>query len=170
MMGVDADRYVMLSDAGYGFICELEHMLTKNKKGKVTLSVPKGAAALPSLKINSLEQDFIAVVTTGGYLTIYPVTELPELAKGKGVKLINIPSKLLKSRDEYVLGATTFKKGQHVLVHSGKRYLRLKGQDLDHYTGERGKRGRKLPKGFQAVKAITTEKASATSQDIKIDE
>jgi len=117
MMGADKDQYVMLSDAGYGFICEIENMLTKNKKGKATLSVPKGAQALPSLRINSLEQDFIAVVTTAGYLMIYSVTELPELAKGKGVKLINVPSKLLKARDEYVLGATTFKKGQHVLVH-----------------------------------------------------
>jgi len=170
MMGADKDQYVMLSDAGYGFICEIENMLTKNKKGKATLSVPKGAEALPSLQINNLEQDFIAVVTTSGYLMIYPVSELPELAKGKGVKLINVPSKLLKARDEYVLGATTFKKGQHVLVHAGKRYLRLKGQDLDHYIGERGKRGRKLPKGFQAVKAITTEKASATQDDIKLDD
>ena len=103
-------------------------------------------------------------------MTIYPVTELPILAKGKGVKLINVPSKLLKARDEFVLGATTFRKGQHVLVHSGKRYLRLKGQDLEHYSGERGKRGRKLPKGFQAVKAITTEAASATQEDIKLDD
>lgn len=167
MMGADSDQYVMLSDAGYGFICTVSDMLTKNKKGKATLSVPKGAEALGALEISNLEQDFIAVVTTSGYLTIYSVTELPELAKGKGVKLINIPSKLLKARDEYVLGATTFKKGQHVLVHSGKRYLRLKGQDLEHYMGERGKRGRKLPKGFQAVKAITTEMASATPDDIK---
>ena len=169
MMGADSDQYVMLSDAGYGFICEIENMLTKNKKGKATLSVPKGAQALPALPITELDQVYIAVVTTSGYLTIYPVTELPELAKGKGVKLINIPSKLLKARDEYVLGATTFKRGQHVLVHAGKRYLRLKGQDLDHYMGERGKRGRKLPKGFQAVKAITTEKASATQDEIQID-
>lgn len=170
MMGPDSDPFIMLSDAGYGFICHLENMLTKNKKGKATLSVPKGAQALPALALNSLEQDFIAVVTTAGYLTIYPVTELPELAKGKGVKLINVPSKLLKAREEYVLGATTFKKGQHVLVHSGKRYLRLKGQDLDHYMGERGKRGRKLPKGFQSVKAITTEAASATQDQIKLDD
>ncbi|GHA06898.1 DNA topoisomerase 4 subunit A [Arenicella chitinivorans] len=169
MMGADQDQYVMLSDAGYGFICAVENMLTKNKKGKATLSVPKGAHALPALPIAELDQVYIAVVTTSGYLTIYPVTELPELAKGKGVKLINIPSKLLKARDEYVLGATTFKRGQHVLVHAGKRYLRLKGQDLDHYMGERGKRGRKLPKGFQAVKAITTEKASATPDEIQID-
>jgi topoisomerase-4 subunit A len=169
MMGADTDQFVMLSDAGYGFVCNIENMLTKNKKGKATLSVPKGAEALPSLPINSMQQDYLAVVTTAGYLAIYPVTELPELGKGKGVKLINVPSALLKSRSEYVLGATTFKKGQHVLVHAGKRYLRLKGQDLDQYMGERGKRGRKLPKGFQAVKAITTEKASATQDDILID-
>ena len=170
MMGVGTDQYVLLSDAGYGFICVLDDMLTKNKKGKATLSVPKGAEALRALPMNDAQQEFIAVVTTAGYLTIYPVTELPELAKGKGVKLINIPSKLLKQRQEYVLGATTFRKGQHVLVHSGKRYLRLKGQDLDHYVGERGKRGRKLPKGFQAVKAITTEAASATQDEIKLEE
>jgi len=116
MMGAKKDQYVMLSDAGYGFICEIENMLTKNKKGKATLSVPKGAEALASLRINDVEQDYLAVVTTSGYLTIYSVTELPELAKGKGVKLINIPSKLLKARNEYVLGATTFRKGQHVLI------------------------------------------------------
>jgi len=169
MMGKDQDQYVMFSDAGYGFICQIENMLTKNKKGKATLSVPNGAESLPALKVNNPQDDFLAVVTTAGYLTIYPVTELPELAKGKGVKLINIPSALLKDRSEYVLGATIFRKGQHVLVHAGKRYLRLKGQDIEHYMGERGKRGRKLPKGFQAVKAITTEKASATPDDIKID-
>ncbi len=170
MMGKDKEQYVLASDAGYGFICNIEDMVTKNKKGKATLSVPKGADALPPLKVNDLETDFLAVVTTAGYLTIYPVTELPELGKGKGVKLINVPSKLLKEREEYVLGATTFKKGQHVLVHAGKRYLRLKGQDLEHYMGERGKRGRKLPKGFQTVKAITTEKASATQEDILQDQ
>ena len=166
MMGPNADQHVLLSDAGYGFICSLDNMLTKNKKGKATLSVPKGAHALASLPVKNLQQDMIAVVTTAGYLAIYSVTELPELAKGKGVKLINIPSKLLKARDEYVLGATTFRKGQHVLVHVGKRYLRLKGQDLEHYIGERGKRGKKLPKGFQAVKSITTEAASATADEI----
>lgn len=170
MMGADKDQYVLLSDAGYGFVCSLDDMLTKNKKGKATLSVPKGAQALGALPIKSAAEDFIAVVTTAGYLTIYSVTELPELGRGKGVKLINIPSKLLKARDEFVLGATTFRKGQHVLVHAGKRYLRLKGQDLEHYMGERGKRGRKLPKGFQAVKAITTEAASATSEQIKLEE
>ena len=165
-MGAENQQYVLLSDAGYGFICKLEDMLTKNKKGKATLSVPKGAKALLPIAINDFEQDFIAVVTTGGYLTMYPVSELPELAKGKGVKLVNIPSKLLKSREEIVLGATIFRRGQHVLVHSGKRYLRLKGSDLDHYIGERGLRGKKLPKGFQQVKAITTEAASATQEDI----
>ena len=170
MMGVDADQYMILSDAGYGFICRLEDMVTKNKKGKATLSVPKGAQALRPSKVNDLENDFVAVVTTAGYLAIYAVSELPELGKGKGVKLINIPSKLLKARDEYVLGATIFKKGQHVLIHSGKRYLRLKGQDIDAYKGERGKRGKKLPKGYQTVKAITTEAASATQEDIMLDD
>jgi len=170
VMGPDTDQYVMYSDAGHGFICKIADMQTKNKKGKATLSVPAGANALTPIKVDNAEQDFLAVVTTAGYLTIYPVSELPELGKGKGVKLLNVPAKLLKDREEYILGATIFHKGQHVLVHAGKRYLRLKGQDLETYTGERGKRGRKLPKGFQSVKAITTEKASATPDEIKLDD
>jgi topoisomerase-4 subunit A len=171
LMGKDADKYVMYCDAGYGFVCQIEDMQTKNKKGKVTLNVPKGATSLEPLPLidaqKGKEFDYLAVVTTSGYLTIYPISELPELAKGKGVKLINIPSKKLKEREEYVVGATTFRKGQHVLIYAGKRYLRLKGSDLDHYMGERGLRGKKLPKGFQQVKGIGTESASA---EISVDD
>ena len=44
-----------------------------------------------------------------------------------------------------------------LLVHSGKRYLRLKASDLVHYRGERGRRGNKLPRGFQNVDSLAVE-------------
>jgi len=43
-----------------------------------------------------------------------------------------------------------------VVVHSGRRFLRLKPADLDHYRGERGRRGSKLPRGFQKVDRLET--------------
>jgi len=82
---------------------------------------------------------------------------LPELGRGKGVKVINIPSKLLKSGDEYVVSAVAFSQGQTVVVHSGQRYLNLKPSEQDHYRGARGLRGKKLPRGFQQVRQLGVE-------------
>jgi topoisomerase-4 subunit A len=155
--GASSQDYILASDSGYGLVVNFADMLTKNKKGKATLSVPKeGAAILPS-PLNSYENDSVAVVTSGGYLLVYAAQELPKLAKGKGVKLINIPSKLLKSRQELIVSVISFTDDQAILIHAGKRYLRLKGADLDHYRGERGLRGKKLPRGFQQVSHLEVE-------------
>jgi len=85
---------------------------------------------------------------------VFPLSELPQLARGKGNKLINIPSSRLQSRDEFMVSVSVISPGQQLLVHSGKRYLNLKLSDLEHYRGERGRRGNKLPRGFQKVDKI----------------
>lgn len=150
-------EYVLASDSGYGLVCKVEDMLTKNKKGKATLSVPGDGSSLLPVKVNDYAADTLAVVTSGGYLSLYPLTELPQLARGKGVKLINVPAKLLKSREEVIQSIVVLSEGQQLLVHAGKRYLRLKSADLDHYRGERSLRGKKLPRGFQQVSHLSIE-------------
>ena len=152
-----SSHYVLASDSGYGLVVKLEDMLTKNKKGKATLKVPKDGQALLPIRIEDYQTHSIAVVTTAGYLLVYAATELPLLAKGKGVKLINISAKLLKNREEIVVSVVALSSEQSLLVHSGKRHLRLKGADLDHYRGERGLRGKKLPRGFQQVNNLVAE-------------
>ena len=149
--------YVLASDSGYGLLVKLEDMLTKNKKGKATLNVPKDGQALLPKRVEDHQTDSVAVVTSSGYLLVYAVDELPLLAKGKGVKLINIPAKLLKNREEVVVSVVAISSEQSLIVHSGKRHLRLKGADLDHYRGERGLRGKKLPRGFQQVSDLVAE-------------
>ena len=151
------ENYILASDSGYGLIVKLEDMVTKNKKGKATLNVPKTGNAITPRPVLNIESDLIAVVTTSGYLLVYPAQELPLLAKGKGVKLINIPAKLLKGRDETIAAVIAFAKEQSLIVYSGKRHLRLKGPDLDHYIGERSFRGKKLPRGFQQVNNLAVE-------------
>ena len=149
--------YVLASDSGYGLLVKLEDMLTKNKKGKATLNVPKDGQALLPKRVEVHQTDSVAVVTSSGYLLVYAVDELPLLVKGKGVKLINIPAKLLKNREEVVVSVVAISSEQSLIVHSGKRHLRLKGADLDHYRGERGLRGKKLPRGFQQVSDLVAE-------------
>ena len=157
MLNDVSSHYVLASDSGFGLVVKLDDMLTKNKKGKAILNVPKDGQALIPKSIDDYTNSYIAVVTSGGYLLVYAAEELPLLAKGKGVKLINIPAKLLKSREELIVSVTAINSDQALIVHSGKRYLRLKGVDLDHYRGERGLRGKKLPRGFQQVNDLTVE-------------
>jgi topoisomerase-4 subunit A len=157
LMGQSNDKYLLCSSAGYGFICSVADMLSKNRKGKATLKVPDGFTALVPSSVSEYQTDSLAVVTSAGYLAIYAASELPELGRGKGVKVINIPSKLLKSGDEYVVSAVAFSAGQMVVVHSGQRYLNLKASEQDHYRGARGLRGKKLPRGFQQVRRLGVE-------------
>ena len=157
LMGQSNDKYLLCSSAGYGFICSVADMLSKNRKGKATLKVPDGFTALVPSSVSEYQTDSLAVVTSAGYLAIYAASELPELGRGKGVKVINIPSKLLKSGDEYVVSAVAFSPGQMVVVHSGQRYLNLKASEQDHYRGARGLRGKKLPRGFQQVRRLGVE-------------
>jgi len=157
MMGEDTDLYLLGSDFGYAFIARLGELHTKNKKGKAVLKVPPGAGVLTPQQIMNPGEDWLAIITTAGYLLVYLAGELPRMGKGKGVKMINIPSKKLKAGEEKVFAVVAFHETNHLIVHSGKRHLRLKPGDLDRYVGERGLRGRKLPRGFQQVRAVEVE-------------
>ena len=151
MMGSTAKKYLLSSDAGYGFIATAEDLVTKNKKGKAILRVTKGFSALPPSPLDIEAENWIAAVTSEGYMLVFAADELPALPKGKGIKLINIPAARLKAGEEKVVGAVAFCEGDHLIVHSGKRYLNLKPSEIDHYLGDRAKRGLKLPKGFRQV-------------------
>jgi topoisomerase-4 subunit A len=121
--------------------------------------LPEGAQVLPPQLINSPEQVQLAAVSNDGRLLVFPVTELPELAKGKGNKIMNIPSAKVQSREEFVVALAVIHPGQLLTLHSGKRFITLKAADLEHYKGERGRRGNKLPRGFQKVdKAEVSDK------------
>ena len=150
-MGAADELYLIASDAGYGFLARLGDLITKNRSGKVLLSLPAGARVLAPHRVASLEQDFVAAVSSEGRLLLHPVSELPTLPKGKGVKLINIPAAKLKLRDEYVVGVAVLSAKDGLTVFAGKRYLNLRPADLEHFKLGRGRRGLKLPRGFQRV-------------------
>lgn len=151
----EQDLYVLASDAGYGFIIQGEEMLAKNKAGKALISLPKAAKVLTPKRLRTQENMQIAVVTTDGRLLLFPVTDLPQLSKGKGNKLIGIPSDRAAKREELVVDFALVPEGANLVVESGKRTLTLKNTDLQHYCGERGRRGNKLPRGFQRVDGIS---------------
>jgi len=154
MMGQPEDLYLLATDFGYGFVCKLEDMITRNKSGKATLSVPKGARVLPPVKVRSLEDDWIVAVTSEGYMLVTHLGELPQMARGKGNKIINVPPAKLKSREETVVATILVQDGETIKVTAGKKYKVMKGAEVDEYAGERGRRGAKLPRGYQKVDAL----------------
>lgn len=154
MMGQPDDYYLLATDGGYGFACKLEDMMTRNKKGKVVLSVPKGARVLPPVRVRSLDDDWILAITSEGYMLVTALTELPVLSKGKGNKIINVPPAKFKNREEYVKAIALVQDGEKVTIHAGKKHKTMKGAEVDEYAAERGRRGWKLPRGYQAVDRI----------------
>ena len=155
LTGVDADRYLLASDAGYGFIARFADLQTKNKAGKAVLSLPKGAGVLQPGSVGSADEAaMVAAVTNEGRLLVFPLTDLPELSRGKGNKIIGIPTPRAAVREELMVGAVVLVPGTVLQITAGKRHLKLKFSDLENYRGERGRRGNKLPNGFQKVVAV----------------
>jgi topoisomerase-4 subunit A len=152
--GEDEARLLLASDAGYGFIVRLGDLHTPKKAGKVVLTPPPGSAVLPASPVGSPAQDRVAVVTSDGYLLIFPAADLPEMARGKGNKLIDLPAKGGAVR---VVGVVVVPPERGLIVYAGKRHMRIKAPDLNEYGGERARRGKLLPKGYQNVERIEVE-------------
>jgi topoisomerase-4 subunit A len=153
----DNGLYVLASDAGYGFVVKGEDLQAKNKAGKALISLPNGAKVLPPKPVASLDDTSLAVVTNEGRLLVFAISELPQLAKGKGNKLISIPGERVAKREEYVVDLAVVPAGASLTLQAGKRPYTLKGSDLEHYRAERGRRGNKLPRGFQRVDSLQVE-------------
>ncbi|MCD6039783.1 MAG: parC [Gammaproteobacteria bacterium] len=158
IVGEDEQQYVLASDAGYGFTTKLANLYGKNRAGKSALSLPSGSKALQPQLITNKNTDFIAAVSNTGSLLIFPVKELPDLVKGKGNKIMNIPSKRVLTREEFLADLLVLSQNQTLVITSGKKQLKLKPNDWQPYVGERGKRGNKLPRALQKIDKLSTEK------------
>jgi len=151
----DLDKPLLLSNtAGYGFVTILESLLAKNKAGKALFKLPDGAQILPPLWLDNPDTDNLAVAAGDGRLLIFSASEMPQMNKGKGVRLINIPQAHFNSKQEWLNSVAIVPEGCSVTLHAGRRHLTLKPADMEHYAGERGKRGHKLPRGLQKVTKV----------------
>ncbi|HKM26769.1 MAG TPA: DNA topoisomerase IV subunit A [Thiopseudomonas sp.] len=157
LMPSDEQLMVVASDAGYGFVVKGEDMQAKNKAGKALITLPKAARVLPPKLLNNFEEDWLAAVTNEGRLLVFKVSDLPQLSKGKGNKLIGIATDRAAKREELLIDFAILSEQATLVLVAGKRTLSLKFSDLEHYQGERGRRGNKLPRGFQRVDALRVE-------------
>ena len=158
MLGDSDDLYFLATDAGYGFVARLGDLYVKAKAGKAVLNAPPSALILPPVPVSSHKQDLVAAVSSEGRLLVTELAEFPQLARGKGVKVMQIPPARLKNREEYLVALTVFGIKDKLHLESGKRHLTLKPKDRNHYHSERGRRGNVLPRGYRQVSTIKPKK------------
>ena len=153
--GENDARFVLASSHGYGFVTRFENLTGRNKAGKAMLSLSEGAAVLAPASVASVDADRLVAVTSAGHLLVFPVAELPELDKGKGNKLIEIPK--AKRGTEKVVAVVAVPPGGTLQVKSGARTMSLSFKELEPYLGPRGSRGGLLPRGWQKVDGLAVE-------------
>ncbi len=153
-------RYLLATDSGYGFITTLDNLQTKNKNGKAILSLPENGKILPPVYIPPSADHYI-VATSEGYLLIVSLDELPNLSKGKGIKLLNLPTK----STETLTALTVLTLGDNIYLCAAQHQLQLKSRDIELYTGTRDKRGHKLPRGFSKIDHFEIRPISAEISD-----
>ena len=154
-MGDDEDKILLASDAGYGFVTPLGQLICKQRNGRSCLKLPQGSHMLSPYRISNLESDRVAIVTNEGRLLLFNVSELPELSRGKGNKMIQIPPTRVRTREEFCIGIMVLSTSDTLTLFSGKRKLTIQNKDLKNFEAERGRRGSLLPRGFRAVSGLT---------------
>ncbi|MEZ9701900.1 DNA topoisomerase IV subunit A [Vibrio sp. 10N.261.46.E12] len=160
VMGENEQLWLVGSDAGYGFVCKGSDLLSKNKSGKALVNLPQASEVMMPSPIADLDSNQILAITNQGRMLLFPIKDLPQLSKGKGNKIINIPSAKAKEREEFVSHLMAIPENATLTIYAGKRKLGLKPADLENFRGERGRRGGLLPRGLQRVTRIDIEEPS----------
>lgn len=147
MANMDA-QILMASDSGYGFICQFEDLVSRNKAGKAVISLTENAQVLAPQYIEANENISLVAMSNVGRMLVFPITELPTLSKGKGNKIINISAAAAKAGTELLTRLLLIKPTSSLVFISGKRKITLKPSDIDNYRGERARKGSQLVRGL----------------------
>ena len=147
MMGEPEDLWLLASDAGYGFTVRLKELITDRRAGKTVLNVPAGSLALTPVPVTSPDAR-VVVVSSEGKLLAFPVAEVPEMPRGKGNKLYDIPGRKAAAREELLAAVAVVAPKGSLVLWSGEKQKTLEWSDLKPYLGQRAQRGAVLPRGW----------------------
>ena len=157
LIGDPEERWVLASSAGYGFVVKLEDLHSRNRAGKAVLKVPEGSSVIAPVPVPAVDGALVAAVNSDGRLLTFPVSDLPQLPRGKGNKIFGISSKKAASGEESLTAVAVVAPGQSLRILCGERHMGLSFRELGDYRGERGQRGAVLPRGWRKVDGLETE-------------
>ncbi|MBS9429980.1 DNA topoisomerase IV subunit A [Photorhabdus akhurstii] len=158
LMAPDEQKFLMASDAGYGFICNFSDLVAKNRAGKALITLPENARVMTPLEITHPQDDMLLAITSSGRMLMFPVADLPQLSKGKGNKIISVQS---ASENDLLSWLLILSPQSSITLYFGKRKLTLRPEDLQKFRAERGRKGTPLPRGLQRIERVQVETPSA---------
>lgn len=129
LMEGDEQKLLMASDAGYGFVCTFNDLVARNRAGKALITLPENAHVMPPVVIED-ETDMLLAITAAGRMLMFPVSDLPQLSKGKGNKIINIPSAEAARGDDTLAQLYVLPPQSTLTIHVGKRKIKLRPEEL----------------------------------------
>ncbi|WP_223564533.1 DNA topoisomerase IV subunit A [Pantoea agglomerans] len=153
LMEPDDQRLLMASDAGYGFICTFSDLVSRNRAGKALLTLPENARVMTPMAVHH-EDDMLLAITQAGRMLMFPVGELPQMSKGKGNKIISIPSAEAAAGQDKLAWLMILPPGSAITLHVGKRKMLLRSEELQKFRADRGRRGTLLPRGLQKIDRV----------------
>ncbi len=132
-------RRVAASSAGNGFVVAEDELIANTRKGKQVLNV---SGAEEARLLVPVAGDTIAVIGENRKLLIFPLADLPEMARGKGVRL-------QKYKDGGISDLKTFAKADGLVWSdsSGRNFVKPMAELAD-WIGDRAQAGRQAPNGF----------------------
>ena len=152
MSANDNQKFLLASSAGYGFICQFNDLVARNRNGKAIINLPNNAKVLTPIEISN-DESLLLSITQAGRMLIFPVKDLPELAKGKGNKIIS-----LSNADDSLAYMILITPETSITLYVGKRKLTLNPVDLQKFRAERARKGSALPRGLQKIDRIEVNK------------
>ncbi|MCG3461986.1 DNA topoisomerase IV subunit A [Xenorhabdus bovienii] len=157
LIAKEEQKFLMSSDAGYGFICTFSDLIAKNRAGKALITLPENAKVMQPLEITNEQDDMLLAITKEGRMLMFPVADLPQLSKGKGNKIVSIPAAQAASGEDMLSWLLVLPVQSSITLYFGKRKLLLRPEDLQKFRAERGRKGTSLPRGLQRVERIEVE-------------
>ncbi|MCC8373267.1 MULTISPECIES: DNA topoisomerase IV subunit A [Photorhabdus] len=164
LMAPDEQKFLMVSDAGYGFICTFSDLVAKNRAGKALITLPENARVMTPLEINNPQDDMLLAITSAGRMLMFPVADLPQLSKGKGNKIISVQS---AAENDLLSWLLILPPQSSITLYFGKRKLTLRPEDLQKFRAERGRKGTPLPRGLQRIERVQVETPPSATNVIK---
>ena len=153
IIGTDDQSFVISNTSGYGFISEIRNIVSTKKTGKNFIKIPHEAGLIPPILIKD-HHTHLASISSLGRMLVFEINELPNLAKGKGNKIMNIPKPKFLAGEESMSHICLVGKTSSLQIHSGKRHMNLKLKDCENYISSRAKRGLMLPQGYRKVDKV----------------
>ena len=151
IMGEPEDLWLLASDAGYGFTVRLKDLITDRRAGKTVLNVPENSLVLPPAFVASADS-LVCAVSSEGKMLAFKVADLPEMPKGKGNKIYDIPAKKAVAREEMLTAIAVVPPNGKLMLFSGDKAPKtLDWGDLKEYRGQRAQRGSVLTRGWREI-------------------